>query len=461
MSELSFHFAPPAAIPPARLAAIAGLISRGGLIDSSRVAENLARAYLVAFALAGGQVVGTCALKRPRPAYLAGLMERSGQDLAGFLERGYTSVAEGYRNRGVAQALVDGLTARAGGRPIYVVIAEGNQGARRTSIAAGTEKKVVFPAAEDGRPMGLWLQRLAPVGPLSIGIISTRDESYHPNRRLLEAARARGHAAGLIHPHRHRPLTEGGRLRVAGPNPDPGVILPRVGAEISDYSLGLVRAFELMGRRVVNGSAAIAACRNQAYAQQALAAAGLPAAGGVLVNNREQLLAAAGDLGGWPLVAKQVSGRQGRGVELIAGPEQAEALARERLPPRFGVLLQRFIPPQGRRDLRLFLAGGEVVGAMELRPAAGDFRANYHLTGWARPVEPGPELAGLAAAAAGVLGLEIAGVDVIESPGGPLVMEVNYAPGFKGLEAATGRDVAAAVVRMLEKGPCQAGTHIG
>lgn len=461
MQQISYHFAPPAAIARQRMQAIAGLIAKGGLIDTGRVAENLAHAFLVAFALRQGQVVGTCALKRPRPAYLADLMQRSGLDLTGYLERGYTSVAEDCRQRGVAQALVDGLTARAAGRPVYVVIAEGNEGAQRTSMAAGTEKKAVFPAARDGRPLGLWVQSYKPAVPLFIGLITTRDESYHPNRRLLEAARARGHRAVLIHPHFHRPAVEGGCLGVAGPNPDPQIILPRVGAEISDYTLGLVRAFELLGRRVVNGSAAIAACRNQAYAQQALAAAGLPAAGGVLVNNREQLLAAASDLGGWPLVAKQVSGRQGRGVVLLRGPEQAEALAADDLPPRLGVLLQRFIPPEGRQDLRILVLDDEVAGAMELRPAPGDFRANYHLTGWARAVEPGPELCGLALAAAGALGLTIAGVDVIVSPDGPVIMEVNYSPGFKGLEAATGLDIAGRVVRMLEMGPCQATTHIG
>lgn len=284
---------------------------------------------------------------------------------------------------------------------------------------------------------------------MHLGVITTRDGSYHPNLRLMEAAGARGHGLDLIHPHHHRPMVADGLVSVQGPCPHAQVILPRVGAEISDYTLGLVRAFELMGRRVVNQSAAIGLCRNQAYTQEALAAAGLPGPGGVLVNNLDGLLAAADTLGGWPLVAKSLSSRQGRGVHLLHSAEDARALGPD-IPPRFGVLLQRFIPPKGRRDVRVLTVGGQVAGAMELEPLAGDFRANYHLTGRARAFEPGVELAELALAAAAVVGLEIAGVDLILAAGGPLVMEVNSTPGFKGLEQATGRDIAGLILDWIE-----------
>ena len=109
--------------------------------------------------------------------------------------------------------------------------------------------------------------------------------------------------------------------------------------------------------------------------------------------------------------------------------------------------MQRFIPPQGRRDIRVLVVGGRVVGAMSLTPRAGDFRANYHLTGTATAVNLDPSLAALATKAAAAVGLDVAGVDlVIPEDGGAMVLEVNYSPGFQGLEAVTGIDIAGAIL---------------
>jgi len=281
-----------------------------------------------------------------------------------------------------------------------------------------------------------------------VALITTRGEAYHPNRRLLEAARARGVSLGLFHPWGAWPMVgrEGG-LGLAGPEAALAraeVILPRLGATISPYTLALVRHLELMGRRVVNRARAIALASHKPRTLQSLQAAGLPVPPAVVVYRRQDLEAAAQALGGWPLVAKLASARQGRGVFLLQGPQE---LPPEAEPGRAGLVLQRFVPPRGRRDLRVLVVGGRAVAAMALEPAPGEFRANVHLGGRPRAVELEPAWAGLAQRAAAALGLELAGVDLMLTPrGGPWLVEVNYTPGFRGLEEATGRDIAGLIL---------------
>ena len=282
---------------------------------------------------------------------------------------------------------------------------------------------------------------------MRLGVISVRTENYHPNRRLAQAARARGLGLEIIHPYRAWCALRGGRPGLlAAPEPPP-VILPRVGSTISPYTLALLRHLELMGARLVNRPGAIELACHKYLCLQALAAAGLPVADTCLVNRPEAWDLAVARLGGYPLVAKLPQGRQGRGVALVAGPEEA-ALARAMwLKQRRGILLQRYLPPGGRRDLRVLVVGGHAAAGMELTPGPGEFRANLHLGGRPRAYTPGPGAARLAAAAAAAVGLEVAGVDLMGPAGGELmVMEVNFTPGFKGLEEASGLDVAGILV---------------
>ena len=157
--------------------------------------------------------------------------------------------------------------------------------------------------------------------------------------------------------------------------------------------------------------------------------------------------AAVDQLGGPPVVIKQVSGRQGKGVLLVKTIPEFHQIHTSHLNQRSGLLVQRFIPPDGRRDIRILVLGGEIAGAMELTPKTGDFRSNYHITGESRPTELSSELKAVALNASKAIGLEIAGVDVIVDRRQQInVIEVNYSPGFKGLEAATGLDVAGSMV---------------
>lgn len=287
---------------------------------------------------------------------------------------------------------------------------------------------------------------------LCIGIITVRDADYHPNRRLLEAARAAGCDGLLIHPYRFWPSTMGGRLGLTGtaPPPLPQVVLPRQGAEIGDTCLALIHHFQCLGIPLVNGLAAVTTARNKFLTQQALAAAGLPCPDTVFINDAAGFPQAVIKVGGYPVVAKAVSSRQGEGVLCIADDEDARRRVLESLDRQRGVMIQRYLAPDQRRDIRILVIGGDAVCAVALTPAEGEFRANFHLGGTIVAVPLPQDLARVAVAAAESVGCDVAGVDMMVDRRNdrPLIVEVNYSPGFRGLEAASGLDIAARIVAL-------------
>lgn len=287
---------------------------------------------------------------------------------------------------------------------------------------------------------------------MNIGILSARDRNYHPNRRLLEASRERGHEAHLIHPKDCRSLLARGGMTIEGPGIRPEVLLPRIGATINDYALALIRHFELSGTQLINGFPAIALTRDKFLGLQTLAAGGIPVPRSILVSNRGNLERAVEDLGGCPVVVKTLRSRQGEGVFLLEHPSDGAELVERFDARKRGLLVQEYIPPAGRMDVRLFVLGDQIPAAAALTPQEGDFRANIHQNGHARIFAPEPALVDLALEAKRALGLDIAGVDVIiDRNGGPWVIEVNYSPGFKGLEAVSGLDIAAEIIHYVER----------
>lgn len=285
---------------------------------------------------------------------------------------------------------------------------------------------------------------------LAIGIITVRDDAYHPNRRLLEAARRAGHGASLIHPYRVWPVSADGRLGVIGElgQSSYDVVLPRQGAQISDTCLALVGQFAQMGVPLVNDAAAVAIARNKFLTLQVLTAAGLPCPDTVFVNDAAGFFHAVVQLGGYPVVVKATSERQGAGVMRIVDSDDARRRVLPILDRRRGLVVQRYLPPDGRRDIRALIVGGEAVCAARLKPPVDDFRANFHLGSDIRAVDLPPEIEQVALAAAAAVGCHVAGVDLmIDRSGRPVIVEVNYSPGFKGLEAATGLDIADRIVR--------------
>ncbi len=285
---------------------------------------------------------------------------------------------------------------------------------------------------------------------IRIGIITIQEPGYHPNCRLLEAARKAGHQGMLIHPYHLWPITALGRLEVTGAHfaPLPHVVLPRQGAQIGDSCLALIHQFQLMGMPLVNDHQAVSIARNKFLTQQVLTAAGLPCPDTVFVNDEAGFFRAVDQLGGYPVVAKQTSARQGDGVLRIMDASDGRQRALPALDRRRGLIVQRYLPPEQRRDIRALVIGGEVVCAAALIPSAGEFRANFHLGSTIEATALSEELGPIAVGAATVVGCDVAGVDmIVDKDDRPFIVEVNYSPGFKGLEAATGLDIAGLIIQ--------------
>ena len=283
---------------------------------------------------------------------------------------------------------------------------------------------------------------------MHVGIITVRDRTYHPTRRLIEAAGDRGHRVSLIHPYHSWPVIVGGTPGIRGDARDrPDVILPRQGAQIGGSCLVLIGHFESMGIPLVNGPGAIRLASNQFLTLQSLAAAGIPVPDTVFINAVEGARHTGTCPGEFPVVVKEINGRQGAGVRLVKNESELNQVVAARLDRTRGLLLQTYIPTEGRRDIRVLVIGGQIAGAMRLLPPADEFRANYHLGATGKAWTPTDTAAEMALAAARALGLDIAGVDlVIDAAARSQVLEVNYAPGFRGLEKATGLDVAGQII---------------
>lgn len=284
---------------------------------------------------------------------------------------------------------------------------------------------------------------------MNIGVITVRSPRYHPNQRLQEAAVERGHQLILVNPYRLWSELKDGTLSLKGKQVmnSLDVVLPRQGATVGDSCLTLIHHFSLMGISVVNDLESIRLTKNKFLTLQALTQAHIPVLHTVFVNSAEGFHDAVIQLGGYPVVVKQVSSRQGEGVVLVEKEPNEQMFTQKYLNRRKGLLVQQFISPQGREDIRVLVVGKNIAGAMELHPKKGDFRANYHLSKESRPRKLTPELRNIALKAVDAVGLEIAGVDLMVDKGGHVsVLEVNYSPGFKGLEAATGLDIAGKIV---------------
>jgi len=286
---------------------------------------------------------------------------------------------------------------------------------------------------------------------MHIAILSVRDETYHPNSRLMAAAVEMGHRISLIHTRDSLSCIQAGQQTVRLPEADfPDILLPRVGATINDYALSVVRQFALSGTRVVNGFEAILMARNKFLGLQRLAREGLSVPDTCLAVTLEGFERSVEHLGGYPVVAKMPSSRQGDGVMLVENHATASFMMNNLLNNSRGILVQEYIPPEGRTDIRAFVLGDRVLGAMALEPNPGDFRTNVHISGPGRKLTLKPDLSALAAQSSRALGLEISGCDIIvRKDGSPRVIEVNYSPGFRGLEHATGIDIAKRIIEYV------------
>lgn len=297
--------------------------------------------------------------------------------------------------------------------------------------------------------------------------ILSRNGKLYSTRRLIEAARERGHSARVLDPLRcYMHITSDGfGMRYKGaPISDYDAVIPRIGASVTRYATAVLRQLELMGTRTPNPSEAILRARDKLRAHQVLAAAGIGLPATVFGDNPDDTADLLAMLGPPPHVIKLNEGTQGAGVmlteKLSASKGVIEAL--RGLYAQF--LVQEFVAEAEGADLRCFVVGGEVVGAMRRQAPEGDFRSNLHRGGSAEAVMPRADEIRMAVRAADVLGLGVAGVDLIRSERGPLVLEVNASPGLEGIEKCTGKDIAGHIIDHLaaisrDRGKSARGKH--
>lgn len=279
--------------------------------------------------------------------------------------------------------------------------------------------------------------------------ILSRNGKLYSTRRLVEAARARGHSVRVLDPLRcyMHISSDGFDMRYKGaPLADYNAVIPRIGTSVTRYGTAVLRQFELMGAFTPNSSDAILKARDKLRTHQLLAAQGIGLPTTVFGDNPDDTTDLLSMLGPAPHVIKLNEGTQGAGVilteKLSASRGVIEAL--RGLYAQF--VVQEFIAEAKGADLRCFVVGGQVVGAMKRQAPRGDFRSNLHRGGSAVAVVPSEDEIATAVRAAQVLGLGVAGVDLIRSARGPLVLEVNSSPGLEGIEGATGVDIAGGII---------------
>jgi ribosomal protein S6--L-glutamate ligase len=279
--------------------------------------------------------------------------------------------------------------------------------------------------------------------------ILSRNPSLYSTSRLVEACRLRGAEVSVLDPlhcvvklSKKRPEVFHDGERVAGLDG----IVPRIGASITFYGLAVLRQFEMMGVFPANDSQAIAKSRDKLACLQLLSRHDIAIPPTAFARRREDVRAAIRKVGGTPVILKILEGTQGTGVMLAESVKSAESVLDALHSLRQNILIQAFIEESHGVDYRAIVVGERVVAAMSRQATPGEFRSNLHRGGTARAVEIDPELAATAVHAAQVLGLNIAGVDMIPSREGPMVLEVNSSPGLEGVEGATGIDVAGAIV---------------
>jgi ribosomal protein S6--L-glutamate ligase len=283
---------------------------------------------------------------------------------------------------------------------------------------------------------------------MKIAILS-RNARLYSTVRLVEAARKRGHRVRVLDPLRCYMRIAAGAFEIHYKGRtlrDLDVVIPRIGASVTFYGTAVLRQFEMMGVATPNSAEAILRARDKLHALQLLARdrIGLPTT--VFGDNPDDTADLLKMLGEPPHVIKLNEGAQGQGVLLAEKRSAAQGMIEAFRGLYANFLVQEFIREASGADLRCFVVGGKVVAAMQRQAPDGDFRANLHRGGTATPVELAPEEAEMAVHAAAVMGLGIAGVDLLRSRRGPLVLEVNSSPGLEGIEAATGIDVAGAII---------------
>ena len=289
---------------------------------------------------------------------------------------------------------------------------------------------------------------------LKIGILASNPELYS-NQRIMEAGRARGHDIEFLNikqcymkldadaPEVHY---RGGRILG-----DFDAVIPRIRPSVTFYGCALTRHFESLGVYALNGSLPISQSRDKLFSLQLLQQSGLDIPTSGFASSPVDTNDLIDMVGGAPLIVKLLEGSQGRGVVLAETRKAAESVINAFTSLKANLLVQEFVKEAQGKDLRCFVIDGKVVASIERTAAPGEFRANIHQGGTAQVVKVTKEEKYLALKATKVMGLDVAGVDIIRSNKGPLLLEVNSSPGLEGIETATDKDIASLLIAAIEK----------
>lgn len=288
---------------------------------------------------------------------------------------------------------------------------------------------------------------------MNIKILSANPNLYS-TKRILEAAKKRNHTIEVINHakcdiviEKKKPCVfyRGKQLQ------DVDAVIPRIGASVTFYGTAVVRQFEMMHCFTTTESQALVRSRDKLRSLQILSRAGLGLPKTIFTNYSKNVAEIVQQLGGAPVIIKLLEGTQGIGVILAETDKAAESVIEAFNNLQARVIVQEFIKEAGGADVRAFIVDGQVVGAMKRQGKEGEFRSNLHRGGSAEVIQLSDEEEVAALKAAKAMGLGIAGVDLLQSARGPLILEVNSSPGLEGIEAATGKDIANIIIKYIER----------
>ena len=288
---------------------------------------------------------------------------------------------------------------------------------------------------------------------MKIGILS-RNSKLYSTRRLVEAGEKLGHEMHVIDHlkcdlviEKKAPSIVYKDTKLEGFD----AIIPRIGASVTFYGTAVVRQFEMMKVFTVVESQALVRSRDKLRSLQILSRAGLGLPKTVFTNDTRNVQAIIEEVGGAPLIIKLLEGTQGLGVVLAENAKAAESVLEAFHGLKARVIVQEFIKESKGADIRAFVVDGQVVGAMKRQAKEGEFRSNLHRGGSAEIIELTDEEETMAIKAAKAMGLGVAGVDMLQSARGPLILEVNSSPGLEGIEKATGQDIAKRIIKYISR----------
>lgn len=283
--------------------------------------------------------------------------------------------------------------------------------------------------------------------------ILSRNANLYSTRRLVEAGQQKGHTM-VVYNHldcyvglkQGKPTIHYKGADITGVD----AVIPRIGSSVTFYGTAIVRQFEMMKVFCANGSMAVTRSRDKLRSMQLLSRDGLGMPATVFAHNSNNINDLLNMVGGVPVVIKLLEGTQGIGVMLAETKKAAKAILEAFYGIEKNVLVQEYIAEAKGADIRAIVVGNEVVGAMKRQALEGEFRSNLHRGGTAVPIKLSRAEKETALKAAKAMGLNIAGVDLLQSERGPLVLEVNSSPGLEGIEKATGKDIAAKIIDFIE-----------